>query len=369
MDIRALIAVDGTGPLPLGQVDVLGASLLERMVASLAASGISEIVVVSAHASADAPRFASPEASYVKSSKDELWQDALQALNAGTVNTTIVIRLSHYCEADWPALIRSHQTSGAMLTRAWAPSAPLDIFVVERQARKDAEFLVESGLRHTRLATARHYLSEDEYVHPLHKAGDLREIALDALNLRCKLRPVGRELRPGIWMAEDSRVDAGVRLVAPIFIGKRARVRTGAVITRGSALEHHSSVDCGTVIENTSLLPFAAVGAGLDFTRTVVGSRLVVDLKRNVAVDIHDRKLVNESAHNAGVRVLAKTAALAAYVPLQFWRGIRRSKGLPQLEATKPVCANEVAKIVINEKTAGAAAPLPKLALERYGNQ
>jgi hypothetical protein len=163
-------------------------------------------------------------------------------------------------------------------------------------------------------------------------------------------------------------------LVAPVYIGKHARVRTGAVITRGSALEHHSLVDCGTVVEDTSLLPFAAVGAGLDLAHAVVGGRQVVDLKRDVAVEIHDRTLVDELAHNAGVRVLAKAVGLAAYVPLQFLRGITGRDPLPKLAEAESVCTNEFSGAVINEKVTekvAATRPLkqPQLVMERYGNQ
>ncbi len=35
-----------------------------------------------------------------------------------------------------------------------------------------------------------------------------------------------------------------------------------SVVTRGSSLEHHSEVDCATVIDNSSVMPYTRVGAG-----------------------------------------------------------------------------------------------------------
>jgi len=366
MVVKALLLIEQEDTLPLAQLDVLGAPLCVRMADALQAAGVSEVTVVTAFGHAEAPQF-DGRVKFVKSSPETIEDDARDAYAAlaGGADALLLGRLNRYCEIDWRRLFAAHESSGERVTRAWAKATePLDVYVVDPRFQRDVEFLFHSRLLHTRLETARYPLSDEEYVHPLRSAADLREIAQDGLHLRCGVRPVGREVRPGVWMGERARVDAGVRLVAPLYIGKAARVRTGAVITRGSSLEHHSAVDCGTVIENSTVLPFAMVGAGLDLTQTVVGAKKVFDLKRRVAVEIHDPALVTESAHNAGVRVLAKAASLAAYVPLQFWRGLTQGGGASPIPETS-TRTNEFAPSVINE-----TAPLrPELVMERYGNQ
>ncbi len=363
--------IEASEGISLAQVDVLGASLAQRTSAALLTAGVSSVTVLSADDSGNTLHNGPGSFRYVKSTPEELWRDGhklYETLADEGADTLVIIRLTSYCEIDWKRLLVRHQASAERLTRVWgSASAPLDIYVVDPRFNRDTRFLFHSRLTHSRLAAGRYQATEDEYVHGLHTPRDLREIAVDALNLRCAMRPVGRELRPGIWRAEGSRVDAGVRLVAPVYIGKRTRVRTGAVITRGSALEHHSSVDCGTVIENTTVLPYATVGAGLDLSQTIVGNHQVIDLKRNVAVDIYDRTLLDEAAHNTGVRLVSKAAALATYLPMQFWRGLTQRHALPEMASAGDVCAD--LKSLNNEKKPVAPALRPGFAMERYGNQ
>ena len=366
MGVGALLIAEHSGVMPLAHADVLGASILERTGDALAQAGITNLTVIALQP--QGTTHFSAKVRYVTSSREELWEDAQKIYEGLTKSceSVLVLRLDCYAEVDWKALLAHHAACTQGVTQAWAgASEPLPIFVVSRGAEKEAEFLFRRELRHPRLAAGRYRVSDGQYLRWLRSAADLRELAVDALNLRCQMRPVGREVRPGIWRADHSRVDADVRLVAPVYIGKHARVRTGAVITRGSSLEHHSSVDCGTVIEDTSLLPFAAVGAGLDLANTVVGGRQVVDLERNVAVEIHDRTLVDELAHNAGVRVLSKAASLASYLPMQFLRGVMGRDPMPKLPSAE--CSTEFGEAAINEKI---TRPLkPQLVMERYGNQ
>ncbi|HUS19741.1 MAG TPA: hypothetical protein VMZ25_08830 [Terriglobales bacterium] len=376
MELVALLVVESRGPMALAQVDILGASTLKRTVESLGAAGITQVAVVSAETPGET--YLTPaKIQFVKSSAEQLWRDARSAFASLTVvrpEAVLLIKLNCYAEMDWKAFLAKHRAGKHPVTRAWASGVhALDMYLVDPRAEKEVEFLLHNQLRHPRLIATRYQVSGEEYVHPLLHAADLREIAVDGLNLECQMRPAGREVKPGVWLADGSRIDEGVRLVAPLFVGKRARVRTGAVITRGSSIEHHSLVDCGTVVENTSILPFSAVGAGLDFTHAVVGNRQVVDLKRNVAVEIHDSTLLAETAHNAGVRVMSKAAALVTYLPMQFFHALAQRNPLPKL--AEGACANDFVSTVINEReprgkeTALPTRALPKLVMERYGNQ
>lgn len=363
--------IEAGASLPLAQLDVLGASVAQRTADALRAAGVNAVTVVSAYPHAEVPHGVGA-VRWVKSSAEELWRDARKVydtLAEDGADTVLLIRLNSYSEIDWRKFLVRHHAGVDRLTRAWKSAAePLDIYAVEPKFQRDTKFLFHARLTHPRMPAGRYQLSEGEYVLHLHSPRDLRQLAEDGLNLRCALRPAGREVRPGVWIAKGSRVDAGVRLVAPLYIGRQARVRTGAVVTRGSALEHHSSVDCGTVIEHTSVLPFATVGAGLDLSQTIVGSRQVFDLKRDVAVEIHDRTLVDEAAHNAGLRLVTKAAALAAYLPMQFWRGVSQRNGLPTL-ATDGACVEDFTKIVDTEKKPATRVLRPELVMERYGNQ
>ena len=113
------------------------------------------------------------------------------------------------------------------------------------------------------------------------------------------IRPVGKEIKPGVWVGEGARIHRKARVVAPAFIGAHSKIRASALITRGSVIEHHAEVDCGTVVENSTVLPFTYVGAGLDVMHSVVGFRRLSHLLRNVEVEISDDKLVGMSPASA----------------------------------------------------------------------
>ncbi len=87
-------------------------------------------------------------------------------------------------------------------------------------------------------------------------------------------------------------------------------------------VEHHAEVDCGTVVENSTILPFTYVGAGLDVMHSVVGFRRVAHLVRNVEVEIHDDKLVGMIPFSAVSRLAGSTAALFAFLPKEIYRGL-----------------------------------------------
>ena len=92
------------------------------------------------------------------------------------------------------------------------------------------------------------------YVNRLTGPADLRRLAVDALTSRCRLRPQGTESRPGVWMDEGAQVHRDARIVAPIFIGRGARISEQCLVTRCSSIESNCHIDYGTVVEDSSIL-------------------------------------------------------------------------------------------------------------------
>jgi hypothetical protein len=163
------------------------------------------------------------------------------------------------------------------------------------------------------------------YINRLRKAADFRRLATDGLLARNGVNPQGTEVKPGIWVGTSARVHPKARILAPAYIGAHAKIRASALITRGSAIERHAEVDCGTVVENTTVLPFSCLGAGLDAMHCVVGFRRLAHLVRDVEVEIHDGKLVGMIPFSAVSRLAGSTAALFAFLPRELYRGLRAS--------------------------------------------
>src|SRR5205814_9484967 len=102
-----------------------------------------------------------------------------------------------------------------------------------------------------------HSFVNSGYVNLLQTLADHLRLTLYSLLQKTSIQPQGEQFRPGVWVGQAAKIEGDVLLVAPCYIGPFTRVRSGSLITRGSSLEHHSVVDCGTVVEASTLLPFS----------------------------------------------------------------------------------------------------------------
>jgi NDP-sugar pyrophosphorylase family protein len=83
--------------------------------------------------------------------------------------------------------------------------------------------------------------------------------------------------------------------VAPAYIGRGSRIREDTLITRCSNIESFSSVDYGTVIEDSSILANSYVGIWLDVSHAVVQGNRLLNLERNVLLEFSDTSLIREN--------------------------------------------------------------------------
>ena len=132
------------------------------------------------------------------------------------------------------------------------------------------------------------------YVNRLTNARDFRHLVVDSFLGRCSIIPVGREVKPGVWIDGGARVYKTARLVAPCYIGSNTRVQPGAVVTRCSNLERNCHVGEGSLVSDSSLFPHTMVGRGLDVSFALVDRVEFVDLNRNVTLRIQDPNLISD---------------------------------------------------------------------------
>ena len=196
----------------------------------------------------------------------------------------------------------------------------LDIFCISASRRNDAASLFRSQLYRCRSECPQ--WEHAGYINRLSSPRDLRQFAIDVLTRQARTCPAGEEVRPGVWIERKAMVEKGVRVVAPAYIGAYARVRAGAVITRCSSVEHHAQVDCGSVVENSSVLPYCYVGAGLDLSHSVAGMRQIANLRRDVTVEVPDPKLIDLLSMTSGKNLLNSAAEFLTYLPRAAMQGI-----------------------------------------------
>jgi NDP-sugar pyrophosphorylase family protein len=397
MDVKAILLVGGrecaeaapklSSPaetlsgIPIAYLDVLGLPVLEHVLQRLQRFGVSAVTLIGP-VDADAEPFARratlrPDMPWIQAGGKELWKSAEAAFKGYVeqgAELVLAVRVGAYAEVDYEELIQHHLDHRCPVTMATdVEGASLDVFVLSASRRNDASGLFRSEMKKLRTNCKR--FSCCGYVNRLQTPGDLRRLAMDGLLSKNSIRPVGTEIKPGVWVAEGARIHRKARIVAPAFIGARAKIRASALITRSTVVEHHSVVDCGTVVENATILPFTCVGAGLDVMHCVVGFRRIYHLVRNVAVEIHDQKLVSMTPANPLSRLAGSTGELFAFLPKQIYRGLfapshpESAADLPE-SLDQPASALETS--VVEAKEPGSKAsefPSDMAVARRYGEE
>jgi len=380
MDVRAVILVGGArsedseqlAGIPIGLLDVLGEPILQRVINRLDHFGVSSIAVVShvpASAAALARGSVRPGIRWTDAVNGNFWRSAEASFNdmaqSGT-ELVMVIRLGAYAELDYEEVVQFHLDKHARVTSVCDRSgAPIDTFVISASRRNDAAFLFRHELQQVRGACELYPF--EGYINPLQDARDLRVLALDGFAGVAHIPPCGREIKPGVWIADGARVHRTARLLAPCFVGACAKIRAASLLTRGSVAEHHAQVDCGTIVENSTILPATVVGAGLDAVQSVIGLRHVWNLRRSVEVEISDRQFVG-ALRSAPVRMVGSAAQMAALFTKSVGQVLLGRKAAPQPELHEAVCrpAEALTKAEVTEDGLHAS---EFLSARRYGNE
>lgn len=342
MDVRAILVVappqgrsaERFAGVPLALLDIAGKNLVEHTAERLRRFGIEEITVVCDRQFEDclSSQDSGAIGPFVTAGNpwgacERVFSDLAQA----GAEVVFVLRLGAYVEANFDQFLQFHLDSRARVSLLYNGSGSLDIAAISASRRNDAAYLFRRHLADSRVPPAACLFNG--FINRLRSVRDLRELVRDVLLQRTELRIVGRQIRPGIWAGTGVRVERGARLVAPAFLGPGARIRAAAVVTRASSIGHHAEIDCGTIVEASSVLPLSYVGAALELVNSVVGLKRLANLERGVEVEIEDPKLLNARPSSASLRAAKSVASLARLAPAEFIRSVfahRRSlRGCP----------------------------------------
>jgi len=290
---RAMPSFFGT---PAAMLDLLGEPILYRIIENLQRLGVGPIFLVTDDALANHAVVSdiSHYRVHVRSVPGErllaATEQALASCRESGARTALVMQASAYVELDVDELLTFHGATGRAVTFVRDHHGPLGIAMVDSEF---GEALLPE--RRTSLSSPPEYL-HGQYANRLSTFLELRCLAQDALLQRCTIRPNGSELHPGVWVAPSARLHPRVRIVNPCFIGAHTRLWSGVVITRGTNIEHHCEVDCGTVVENTTVLPHTYLGSGLDIAHSILNRNTMVDVRRAIEVEIDDYSLVSSTS-------------------------------------------------------------------------
>jgi NDP-sugar pyrophosphorylase family protein len=316
--------------VPIGLHEVLGEPIVQRVLTRLKQFGVTSASVVSELPPSSIPTLkdsSSPHTKWLYGTGAQFWrcaETAFSDLAQAGAELIILVRLGAYTEIDYEELIQFHLEKQSRVTCAVDLDGQcLDTFAISASRRNDAAYLLRHELKQARSSAAEYTYSG--YINRLETAADLRLLTLDSFAKVVSFSPAGTEIKPGVWAGEGVRIHRTARVLAPAFLGAHSRVRALSVVTRGSVIEHHAEIDCGSVIESSNILPNSYVGPGLDVAHSIVGFRRIAHLKKNVEVEIFEPKFLGMRTAPA-VRAISSAFSLAAFLPRQIFRGFSRAK-------------------------------------------
>jgi len=213
------------------------------------------------------------------------------------LGAVFIVRCGFYVELDVAEMLSFHQEQGVGVTRAFNDDAPLDVWMVDPSGLPEHVATLSALL----CAKPAMYRSQG-YVNQLRTAREFRRLVLDSFYSRCRLRPQGSEIKPGIWSCEGAQIERSARVVAPAFIGRDVHISAECLITRGSNVESNSRVDFGTAVEDSTILPNSYVGIGLDLSHSIVDGRNLLNLRHNVNLEITDPVVMRQNTVGGGNR-------------------------------------------------------------------
>ena len=277
--------------LPMACVEVLGSSILARMTSEFRRIGVDEVSLLIDEmfsSRRDEIEQSVPELAPVWTSDlSRAVAQTLAAYKESGIETCILTLASVYAEFDLSDALQFHRAHQQPVTRVLDGKGLLDFWVVKVDGISEVADIFAS----LQGPQASSYIVSG-YVRRLEHLRDLRCLVVDSLTSRCRMRPQGFEVRPGVWLAEGVQVHRRARIVAPAFLGSATKIEEQCLITRCSNVESNSQVDFGTVVEDSSVLSNSYIGMGLDLTHSVVDGSRLLNLRRDVMLEIKDPGLI-----------------------------------------------------------------------------
>jgi len=282
---------------PAAFCDVLGQSVTDRVVARLRAFGAQRISIISEGKLAACTAASANASLYRAGSTPGFWPawDSVVSdyLNQG-IETLLLLRLGPYVEFDLVDLLRFHAETASLLTQVYKGQNALDLVVVDAQRLREGTGSFRSRL--SALIPQRHRYAFSGYANGLAEPAEFRRLVQDALSGRCAIRPIGREVREGIWYGENVSVDRSAIIRAPAFIGAETCIEASCTVSGASALERQCEVDCGTTVDDCCVLPGTYLGMGLNVRHALVKGSRLFHLNRNIEVEISDSRLIGTTS-------------------------------------------------------------------------
>lgn len=273
--------------------DVLGKNILDRTIDRLRRYGVENVTVISENKT-------NSQAQSSNALFWSAWDSAVgQYLNHG-VDSLLLVRVGPYAEFDVADLVRFHRGVHSELTQVYDGRGALDLVLVDAAQLRSGTGSFRSRL--SALIPNRHRYRCNAYTNRLRDGMEFRSLVRDALVGRCDIQPVGKELRKGVWIGPNTKIDPSAYIEAPAYIGEGSCVGPACQILEMSTVERNCDIDAGTTVQDSCVLPGTAVGMGLSVAHSIVAGARLLHLYREVELELPDRRLIGPKSPSAGLK-------------------------------------------------------------------
>jgi hypothetical protein len=207
------------------------------------------------------------------------------------IERLLVIELKSYAEMDLADLVRFHCERRSPVTEAHDAGGQLGVRLLDRPALRASGEKHESSCSPTESGQTPYQFSG--YSKRILSARERQELVGDGLTGACAMRPLGTQIREQVWIGEGVKVATSARVIGPSYIGARTIVRAGATIGPFSSVERDCVVDCGTTVEQSTVLPDTYLAPGLLIRNGLVDGGHLEHLGWGAAADLESAGLGN----------------------------------------------------------------------------
>jgi carbonic anhydrase/acetyltransferase-like protein (isoleucine patch superfamily) len=220
--------------------------------------------------------------SIAQSSQSNAAKQTLKLARDG-VEQFLVVSLRSYAEIDLLDFLRYHRERRSTATEAINQDGPLGVEILSRTSmtfNQAANW--EDSADHLHTSQYRFH----GYAKHLSNARGYSDLVADALSRQCALTPRGSQFGPATWVSENANIDPSVQLNGPCFVGRDTMLHEGVTLGPFTSIEDGCVVECGTMIEGSTILPQTYVAAGLSIRRSVVDGPQLEQLDSGIKADL-----------------------------------------------------------------------------------
>jgi hypothetical protein len=127
----------------------------------------------------------------------------------------------------------------------------------------------------------------------------------------------GREVQEGIWISRNVTLHPTASLIPPVYLGENSRIGAGVRLGPNVVVVRDCLLDSASTLENSAILPGSYVGQALELDHVIVERNRLVNVRAGGEAIVRDdfilSGITHTSLHSLLSSLLSRTAALILF--------------------------------------------------------